>query len=204
MLLLWFIALLCLPRANKGWGYFKNLNDSIFGRIVHANELHTVSDTVVQKSPFNVHWNSLHPNDVKPERHDQIKSSDNPTSHLPTALGLLTALLDLGICPKILRNGPGPWDLGKWEDDLGIWAMAAPTVVLALNKIKTEKIMTLITKTIFLTYFCLKTHIFFRTIDVSRIAPRRRFLMSCLHRLLCAKPGWRRLRSQFPVSFKNR
>ena len=36
------------------------------------------------------------------------------------------ALLDLGTCPKILGNGPGPWDLGKWEDDLGIWAQAAP------------------------------------------------------------------------------
>ena len=37
-----------------------------------------------------------------------------------------TALLDLGICPKILGNGPGPWNLGKWEDDLGIWVQAAP------------------------------------------------------------------------------
>ena len=66
---------------------------------------------------------------------------------------------DLGICPKILGNGPGPWDLGKWEDDLGIWAQAAPIVMLALNKMKkkTGKILTLITNN-FWAYFCLKTH----------------------------------------------
>ena len=42
----------------------------------------------------------------------------------------LTVVPDLGICPKILGNGPRHWDLGKWEDDLGILAQAAPTVIL--------------------------------------------------------------------------
>ena len=58
---------------------------------------------------------------------------------------LLPVLLNLGICPKILGNGPGPWDHGKLEDVLGIWTQAAPTLILTLHKIKrkkTGKIMT--------------------------------------------------------------
>ena len=46
---------------------------------------------------------------------------------------------DLGICPNILGNGPGPCDLAKWENDHGIWAQAAPTVILAINKIIIKK-----------------------------------------------------------------
>ena len=45
------------PRANKARGYLKDLNDSIFGRIAHVNQMYTLSDTAVQKSPFNVHLN---------------------------------------------------------------------------------------------------------------------------------------------------
>ena len=39
-------------------GYLKNLNDSIFGCIIHVNELHTLVATTVQKSPFTVYLNS--------------------------------------------------------------------------------------------------------------------------------------------------
>ena len=45
------------PRANKARSYSKSLNDSIFGRIVHVDELHTLSDMADQKPPFNIYLN---------------------------------------------------------------------------------------------------------------------------------------------------
>ena len=45
------------PRANKAKGYLKKLNDSIFRRIAHVDELYALPDTAVQKSPFNTYLN---------------------------------------------------------------------------------------------------------------------------------------------------
>ena len=43
--------------AKSAKGYLKNLNDSIFGCIIHINELYTLAATTVQKSPFTVYLN---------------------------------------------------------------------------------------------------------------------------------------------------
>ena len=49
--------------------YLKNLNDSIFGRIAHVNELYNFSDMVFQNRPFTVYLSrlrNLHPYYVNP------------------------------------------------------------------------------------------------------------------------------------------
>ena len=45
------------PTAKLAKGYFKNMNDSIFGCIMHINELYTFAATTVHKSPFTVYLN---------------------------------------------------------------------------------------------------------------------------------------------------
>ena len=47
------------PRANKVKGYLKNLNDSIFGRIAHVNDLYRDFDMAIQKSSFNMYLNRV-------------------------------------------------------------------------------------------------------------------------------------------------
>ena len=102
---------------------------------------------------------------------------DRDTSELQ----LLPVLLDLGICPKILGNEPGPWDPGKWEDDLGIWAQAATNENFDIKQNKTGK-NDFDRVSIFSGKVLSKNMpYFFRTNDVTKIALRRRILMSCLY-----------------------
>ena len=60
---------------------------------------YSLSDTAVQKSLFTVYLNRAqnpHPDDVKPQRHDQVKSSDDPTvAFLPFSFLVLYRSLHL-------------------------------------------------------------------------------------------------------------